>query len=263
MSDLDSELKPSRRLWILAGVGALALHIGGAALAVAHLRPVDLDDSLGAPAIEIGLEMMSPHLEATDQPPGPDTDAFIVSPAIVAQKTEPKESDLPKDVLIEAENPDRAVTPDHSKEPKPDQPKLAAVQTSTSAESVPAVATATPSVDDAPVGRSRAPVQGVGKALQRMKSSWIARLSAHFDKHKRNPPLRKFRSARVVIDVTFDRLGHVVSSAIAVSSGDAAYDKAALATLRRSDPVPRPPPLVADEGLHFSLPVNFGAKGRS
>ena len=43
---------------------ALALHLGGAALAVAHLRTDDLDDSLGAPAIEIGLEMTSPHLEA-------------------------------------------------------------------------------------------------------------------------------------------------------------------------------------------------------
>ena len=72
MPDLDTEQKPSRRLWILAAVGALALHIGGAALAIAHLRSDDVDDSLGAPAIEIGLEMMSPHLEPTDLPPGPD-----------------------------------------------------------------------------------------------------------------------------------------------------------------------------------------------
>jgi len=37
MPDLDTEQKPSRRLWILAAVGALALHIGGAALAIATL----------------------------------------------------------------------------------------------------------------------------------------------------------------------------------------------------------------------------------
>src|SRR2546430_10247224 len=49
---------PSRRLWILAAVGALALHVGGGALAVAHLQTDDLDESLGAPAIEIGLELM-------------------------------------------------------------------------------------------------------------------------------------------------------------------------------------------------------------
>ena len=56
MSDLALEQQPSRRLWILAGLTALALHIGGAALAFAHLRNDDIDESLGAPAIEIGLE---------------------------------------------------------------------------------------------------------------------------------------------------------------------------------------------------------------
>ena len=263
MSGLDTEQKPSRRLWILAAIGALALHIGGAALAVAHLRTDDPDDSLGAPAIEIGLELTSSRVEPIDLAPGPDTDAAVAAPANAEQKAELKATELPKDVPSEAEDPDRVVTSNDSKEPKPDEPKLTAVQTSASLESAAVEATATPSVDDAPVGRSQAPVQGVGKALQRMKASWFARLSAHFDKHKRNPPLQKFMDTRVVIDVTFDRLGHVVSSSIAESSGDAAYDKAALSMLRRSDPVPRPPPLVADEGLHFTLPVNFRVKSRS
>ena len=31
----------------------------------------------------------------------------------------------------------------------------------------------------------------------------------------------------------------------------------------RSDPVPPPPPLVADEGLSFTLPVIFKVKGKS
>src|SRR5258708_26175421 len=98
MSDLDTEQKPSRRLWIFAGLGALALHLGGGGLAVAHLRAIDLDESLGAPAIEIGLELMSPRLEATDLPPGPDTDASVASPALPEQKAEVKETELPKDV---------------------------------------------------------------------------------------------------------------------------------------------------------------------
>jgi periplasmic protein TonB len=36
----------------------------------------------------------------------------------------------------------------------------------------------------------------------------------------------------------------------------------ALAMMRRSDPVPQPPPLVADEGLSFTLPVIFRVEGR-
>jgi protein TonB len=45
-------------------------------------------------------------------------------------------------------------------------------------------------------------------------------------------------------------------------SGDPAFDEAALAMVHRSDPVPSPPPLVADEGLSFTLPVVFRVKGK-
>jgi TonB family protein len=54
----------------------------------------------------------------------------------------------------------------------------------------------------------------------------------------------------------------VLSATIAQSSGDASFDQAALAMMRRADPVPAPPALVADEGLSFSLPVNFRAQRR-
>src|SRR3977135_3862944 len=118
MSSLDTEQKPSRRLWIFAGLGALALHVGGGALAVAHLRANDLDESLGGPAIRIGLELMSPHLTDPDLPPGPDTDASVASPALAEQKAEVKETELPKDVPTETEEPDRVVAPNHSKKPK-------------------------------------------------------------------------------------------------------------------------------------------------
>src|SRR5882762_5593872 len=132
MRGLDTEQKPSRRLWLFAGLSALALHAGGGALAVAHLRAVDLDESLGAPAIEIGLELMSPQREAIDLPPGPDTDASVASPALPEQKAEVKETDLPKDVPTETDNPDRIVAPNESNKPKEDDPKIAAVQTNAS-----------------------------------------------------------------------------------------------------------------------------------
>ena len=264
MPDLDTEQKPSRRLWILAAVGALALHIGGAALAIAHLRTDDVDDSLGAPAIEIGLEMMSPHLEPTDLPPGPDADASVASPALAEQKAEVKETELPKDVPTETEDPDRAVTPDDQKKPKEDDAKLAAVQTSASTESVAAEATATPSSEAIQQGpRSVAPAQGTGESARRMRATWQKELIAHLDKHKRYPAARSQKSAEIVVGFALDRMGHVLSTSIVKGSGDAAFDEAALAMVRRSDPVPQPPPLVADEGLSFTLPVIFRIKGRS
>jgi periplasmic protein TonB len=263
MSDLNTEQKPSRRLWILAAVGALALHIGGVALAVAHLRDDDADDTLGAPAIEVGLEMESPHLEATDLPAGPDTDASIASPALPEQKAEVKETELPKEVPTETEDPDRVVTPNESKKPQEDDPKVAAVATSASTESVAAEATAMPSTEAVQEGpRSVAPAQGTGESAQRMRATWQKELVAHLDKHKRYPADRSQKTAELVVSFTLDRMGHVLSASIVKGSGDSAFDEAALAMVRKSDPVPMPPPLVADEGLNFTLPVIFRIKGR-
>jgi TonB family protein len=245
-------------------LGALVLHIGGVALAVAHLRTDDPDDSLGAPAIEIGLEMMAPHLEATDLPPGPDADASVASPALAEQKAEVKETELPKDVPTETEDPDRVVTPNDSKKPTEDDTKLAAVQTSASTESVAAEATATPSSEAIQQGpRSVAPAQGTGESAQRMRATWQKELIAHLDKHKRYPAARSQKSAEIVVSFALDRMGHVLSTSIVKGSGDTAFDEAALAMVRRSDPVPQPPPRVADEGLSFTLPVIFRIKGRS
>jgi protein TonB len=264
MSDLDTEQKPSRRLWILAAVGALVLHVGGAALAFAHLRSDDPDDSLGAPAIEIGLEMTSPHVEATDLPPGPDTDASVASPALQEQKAEVRETELPKDVPTETEDPDRVVTPDDSHKPKDDDPKVAAVQTSASMESVAAEATAMPSTEAIPEGpRSVAPAQGSGESARRMRVTWQKELIAHLDRHKRYPAERSQKTAEILVSFVLDRTGHVLSTSIVKGSGDPAFDEAALAMVRRSDPVPMPPPLVADEGLNFTLPVVFRVKGKS
>src|ERR1700704_4952940 len=264
MTSLDTEQGSSPRLWIFAALGALALHIGGGALAVAHLRADDSDDSLGAPAIEIGLEMMSPHLEATDLPPGPDTDASVASPALAEQKAELKETELPKDVPTETNDPDRVVTPNDSNKPKEDDTKIAAVQTNASTESVAAEATATPSSEAIKQGpRSVAPALGTGESAQRARVTWQKELVAHLDKHKRYPAQRSQRSAEILVSFALDRMGHVLSITIAKGSGDAAFDEAALAMVRKSDPVPPPPPLIADEGLNFTLPVIFKVKGRT
>lgn len=264
MSDLETEQKPSMRLWTVAAVAALALHLGCGALAVAHLQVDEVEDSLGAAAIEVGLELASLHREATDLPPGPDTDASVASPALAEQKAEVKETELPKEVPTEADDPDRLVAPNESKKPKEDDPKIAAVQTSASTESIAAEATATPSSDAIPEGpRSIAPAIGSGETARRVRATWQKELVAHLDKHKRYPAERAQKSAEIVISFALDRMGRVLSMNIVKGSGDTAFDEAALAMVRRSDPVPQPPPLIADEGLSFTLPVIFRVKGKS
>jgi protein TonB len=263
MPDLDTEQKPSRRLWVLAAAVALALHLGCGALAIAHLQTEESDDDIGAPGIEVGVELASVRREATDLPPGPDTDASVATPALAEQKAEVKETDLPKDVPTETEDPDRVVTPNEAKKPIEDDAKLAAVQTQASTESVASEATATPSSEEIPEGpRSVSPAQGIGQVARRARVKWERELVAHLDRHKRYPAERSQKSAEIIVSFALDRTGHVLSSTIVKGSGDAAFDEAALAMLKRSDPVPQPPPLIADEGLNFTLPVIFRVKGK-
>ena len=263
MSDPDALQKTSRWLWSVAAAVAVALHLGGAALALAHLNTDEAEEDLGAPAIEVGLELSSPKQDPSDLPPGPDSDASVATPAMPEQKAEVKETDLPKDRPTETDDPDRVVTPNDVKKPIEDDAKVATVQTQASQESVAAEATAAPSVENAPQAeRSVAPAQGIGESLQRVKVKWEKELVAHFDHHKRYPTNRVQKGAEVLVSFVLDRLGHVLSASIAKGSGDPAFDEAALAMIHRSDPVPQPPPAVADEGLSFTIPVNFHVKGK-
>jgi TonB family protein len=261
MSDYVAHPRASIGLWLCAAVGAVALHAGGIAYAVSYAQSETSDEELGAPAIEIGLELASPKLEPTDLPPGPEAEASAASQAVMEQKAEAEKTDLPKDQPTETEDPDRVVSPDAQEKPKEDEPTKVTVQATQSSESVASEATAPPTIENAPEAtKSVAPVQGTGKSAQRIRATWQKQLVAHIDRHKRYPSGSARRSVVITLQFTLDRVGHVLSVDVAKTSGDAAFDAAAVAMMRRSDPVPPPPPLVADEGLSFTMPIIFRAK---
>jgi protein TonB len=258
MSEFALEHKPSRRLWIFAAVAALALHLGGAALAIAHMSSGDVGDSLGANAIEVGVELESPHAEDSDLPPGPDADASVASPALAEQKAEIKPADLPKDTPDETEEPDRVVTQTEAKKPTEDDPKVETVQTAASQESVAQEATARQKLDGAREAlATTAPNIGIGQDKQRLTAEWGRQISAYFKLHQRYPKVRKSRPAKVTLNVVINRQGHVVDVGVMGSSGDPLYDEAAISMVRRSDPVPRPPTKLTDDEFRYSLDVSF------
>jgi TonB family protein len=264
MSDLvlDLEQKPSRRLWAFAALGALGLHLGGVALAIAHLRNDGFDEGLGANGVEIAFEMASPKLTDDNLPPGPDTDASIAAPQLAEQKAEVKDSDLPKDTPNETDNPDRIVTPNETKKPKEDDPKIATVQTQASTESIAQEATARQTLDEsAPEAeKAKAPNIGIGKDKKRLAAEWGKQISAYFELHKRYPHVKKNKSATVKVSLVLNRLGNVVSVGVQESSGDTAFDEAAISMIRRSDPVPRPPAELTQDTFSYSLNVNFNER---
>ena len=111
----------------------------------AAMQP-DTDDDLGAPAIEIGVELVSPRLDPTDLPVGPDTEASAASPAVVEQKQVVEQTDLPKAVSTETDDPERVVSPTDAKKPT-ETPKTTTVAADPSEASVATEATATPTVN--------------------------------------------------------------------------------------------------------------------
>jgi TonB family protein len=130
--------------------------------------------------------------------------------------------------------------------------------TKASEESAAQEATAAPSIQNVQeAAKSTTLDQGTGQSRQRARVTWQKELLAHLDKFKRYPSERSHTSAEIVITMSLDRMGRVLSANIAKGSGDEAFDHAAIAMVERASPVPPPPPLIADEGLDFSLPVIF------
>ena len=106
-------------------------------------------------------------------------------------------------------------------------------------------------------------VIGTGETARRVRATWQKELIAHLDKHKRYPTDRSQKSAEIQICFTSTGRGTCSRPTSRRVRAIPSLDEAALAMVRRSDPVPAPPPLIADEGLSFTLPVIFRIKGKS
>jgi periplasmic protein TonB len=264
LSEIEVPHRTSFSIWLVAALGAVLIHAACAALAFEYLRSDEVSEDLGAQAIEVGMELLAPRLEPIDLPPGRETEASAQSPAAMQQQAAVEQTELPKATPTETEDPDRVVAPEEMKKPKEDDPKTVTAPTAPSNPSIAAEATATPSPQTAQENpRSVAPELGTGDSLRRVRTTWQMELAAHLDKYKRYPGDRSQQSAEIVIRFVLDRAGHIVSASVAKSAGDPAFDDAALAMMRRADPVPPPPSLIADEGLSFTMPVIFRVKARN
>jgi TonB family protein len=181
----------------------------------------------------------------------------------MAQKATVEDADLPKETPVEAQEPDRLVTIDKSKTPIEEEPDVTAKMMKPVDQSVAQEATAAPTIQNIPVApKSTTRDQGTAESRQRARVTWQKELLAHLGKYKRYPVDRSQKSSEILVTLSLDRSGRVLAVNVAKSSGDEAFDHAALSMVERASPVPAPPPLVADEGLSFSLPVIFRKNNR-
>ena len=255
-SDLDLEQKPSRRLWMCAAVAALALHLGGAALAIVHLKEDSTGAHLGAQGIDVGLVFGSDKNEVTDLPPGPDSSESAASPALAEQKAVEKETDLPKALPIESDTPDQLVTTKDSKKPKEEEPKVATVATAASEASDAHDATARPNLEQEGTGILE---QGLLKDKRKGEAKWNEMISAVIESHKNRhyPKASKKKTASVKVSFVLNRLGNVLQVDVVESSGDKAFDAAAIAMIRSCDPMPKPPVELTEDTFARTVSVNF------
>jgi len=172
MSELYHPRRMPPAIFVVAGIIAIGLHAGGVGLAFMSQQP-DSEPDLGAPAIEIGIELAAPKLDSTDLPVGPDTEAAAPSPALVEQKAVVEQTDLPKAQPTETDDPDRVVSPNETQKPKEDDPKVPTPPTQASSPSIAAEATASPTLQEAPEAtHSIAPSPGSGESARREKATW-------------------------------------------------------------------------------------------
>ena len=258
MADFE-ERKSIKSLWVAAAVIAVALHVGGAALALMHLQPDEDDEGLGAAVSAIGVELVAPNVEKTDLPPGPDAEQTAASPAQAEQQAEAKPTDLPKDKPTEPDEADRVVTEHESKKPTEDDPKIEAAQATASDPAIAQEAAAPQPIDGAKVADlPAAPNPGLGNDKGELTKNWMKKISGIFEKNKRYPKVHKGKAANVTVSFVLNRLGRVVQLAIAESSGDPSYDEEALAMVRRSDPeLPPPPAERTEDTFSYNILVKF------
>jgi len=256
MADPNLDQRASKRLWVIAGMTALGLHLGGAALALANLRGDDEAEGLGAANAEYAVELASPKVPDEALPPGSDMASQFV-PEVAQQKAEIKDTYLPQAQPTEAEDPDRIVTEDNSKKPKEEEAKVAKVETNAQEAQEAHEDRAPTQLEDARASdTAKAPNPGIGKDRLGLTAKWGKKISAYFELHKKYPE-NKSKDTKVKVSLVLNRRGNVLSADVVESSGDPAFDDAAIAMIRRSDPVPPPPADLTEDQFAFSLDVKF------
>ena len=89
--------------------------------------------------------------------------------------------------------------------------------------------------------------------------NYLSTLFAHLERYKRYPRVFGERNVDLVVlvHVEINRAGQVLSLAIKKSSSSETYDKAALSTFRRAEPLPSFPPSMTEATLSLDVPVRF------
>ena len=243
----------NRRGWSLragAACASLTLHAGGIIGTVA-LAPTSPATIPGIPALEVTLEVAGLPGEGQQGLADAEPHDTPVAPA----------QDIPDEVRRAPEppsNPDPDPAPIAETASPPELTGKAEVHETSAFPATEASLAGSEGTGDTVHPDLANP--GAGRNAERDLRKWEKRLLVHLNRFKRYPGDASQATGEVTLTFTLDRSGHIVSAAVRRSSGDPAFDQAALGMMLRSDPVPRPPAQVTREGLIFTVPVTFRSR---
>lgn len=256
----------SRRLirWIGAATLVVALHVGAGSYAMMQWEEESDDETSGAIAVEVALEMTSDITEPMNLAPGPLMEESTPTQPSSEEVVEKVEEEIPvEDLPSPAPDPEVVLqkqTPVEKEPEEKEEEKEPSQEVQASEQTIAAPQTSAPPPVDAPVAKAAAaPQQGSTQADSRKVLSWQRSVVLHLNRHKRYPAAARSRGVEgeALVRFIMDRSGEVASIEVIRSSGSGVLDEESLELLKRAAPLPRPPPAVVGESLEFRVPIRF------
>ncbi|MBY5973509.1 TonB C-terminal domain-containing protein [Ferrimonas balearica] len=98
-----------------------------------------------------------------------------------------------------------------------------------------------------------------GNAQQeaKLQAVWGAKIRSRIERRKRFPNGMRGQTGRVVMRITVGRDGTILGASIARSSGQAAFDQAAVQAVQRAGRLPSAPNGLTQSSYTFTLPMDF------
>jgi protein TonB len=219
--------------WIGSAALVLAFHATCVLMLMRWNDTVEGDEGSSAIVVDLAPYVVLPDQSEANIAPGPLQQEVEPTPQTQPQKEEKVDENLE---LPQAPTPEVVLPPEtKTLEPPKEEP--------------------TP-----PVEQTTAPPLPRPTAAQ--TASWHRKIATQIERNKRYPAEAQSRHQAGVVHLTFtiDRQGRIVSSRVVQSSGFASLDQETLATVKRAQPFPAPPPNMRGETFEFTMPIRFNLR---
>ncbi len=248
----------SSRRWRLAGAGVLAFHLGVALIAAnwqgERVAPPPRDMAI---ALDLAPMPASSEPKAAAAPAAAAQPAAMERPAPVEPQKPVMRPDIP--VPVVAPHIPLPVAAAVAAAPAPASAAPAGAASGSAEAAGSSTNAARPGSTMAATGTGQ---QGAGGGAD-AAAAWRGRVLAHLDRHKRYPAAAKQmkREGRVHVRMTLDRRGNVLDVSLDRGAGFPPFDREAIATVRRADPLPPPPAELNGSVIPLHAPIGFYLPG--